>query len=712
MFDSMNSIKTHFGENNHEEYEWITDETNQNPSISNLKEELIQIFYQCVRTDFVSRYNVAMKFKNWISNIFLQIYANKAKQDVCDEQTPVNLAIYGYKMIAQLRDIYEGKGECRFAYDMLYAYYEGISSIYNKIDIIYREEIITFNEYTSSMMALEFMQSSNNNNNQYGSYKDYKYLCHEFILLLLADELNPEEVNNRYIEQIIGKNKRSGLITFRFTPEMIEYLSSHPIINTISKHYGKQIYNDYLTINTSNTSNTSNKKQQISLSGKWAPRASSKLFAPLRKLLFPYVIPEYRTWTNSANNQSSKQKSELKIETNYRKRLSIINKALNTVQIKQCENKWSEIDFDKHITSITLHRQKKAFMKPFSNATNSNTNPENSSQVEKDRDREICSNNFALYLESIKNNKSIAKNKCISVTDYVKQAKKLLIENKNILSKTITPQSPQSPQSSRTSPTEILKQLESEKALLDKQWETKGLTINNLDNFIAMVDTSGSMDSDNSYPLNTAIGLGLRIAEKSLLGNRIMTFSETPTWINLKNTPSFTERVDKVLKCNWGYNTNFYAAMNLILIAIINSKLQARDVSKLTLVVLSDMQMDSSDENLTSNSNSYSNSNSNSNSKDVLFQKIKQNYANAGIQQTGEPYKVPNIIFWNLRKTDGFPCISTDERAVMVSGGSDILLNDICNKGVKALEKINSWNVITNVLDKKRYAKLEKYFTF
>ena len=97
-------------------------------------------------------------------------------------------------MIAQLRDIKEGKGEYRFAYDMLYAYYEGLYSIYDKVNSDYKQELIKFNEDTSSMLALEFIRTKNKNEIQYGSYKDYKYLCHEFALLHLADEISPEDI--------------------------------------------------------------------------------------------------------------------------------------------------------------------------------------------------------------------------------------------------------------------------------------------------------------------------------------------------------------------------------------------------------------------------------------------------------------------------------------------------------------------------------------
>ena len=681
--DNISSIKINDGENYHKEYSWIENKTT-NINVSDFQEELIQIFFQCVRTDFVNRYEIAMKFKKWVSTVFLHIFNKNI--DNTNNIGPiiynnlVSVALYGYKLIAQLRDIKEGKGEYRFAYDMLYAYYEGLYSIYDKVNSDYKQELIKFNEDSSSMLALEFIRTKNQNEIQYGSYKDYKYLCHEFALLHLADEISPDDVYIRYMTHL-SKNhrdlkKRNKLITFRFTPEIINYLSSHPIISVISAYYGTQIYNDFININ----SDAENIK--ISLAGKWAPRISSKLFAPLRKLLFPYVIPEYNNWITSAITKESKKKAELKIETNYRKRLSEINKILNTVQVKQCNNKWSEIDFDNDITSITLQRQKKAFMKVVSNKNKEDNNT--------NLDRKKCYDNFISYLQRINNNNSVAKGNCISVTDYVKEAKNLLLDTKNILKQPLSVCLEES------------KNIENEKMLLDKQWESKGKNINNLENFIAMVDTSGSMEYENSYALDTAIGLGIRIAEKSLLGNRVMTFSDTPTWINLNNTDSFTERVNKVMKCDWGYNTNFYAAMNLILIAIINAKLTAKDVSNLTLVILSDMQMDEADENFT---NKYS-----TNHKDVLFNKIKQNYINAGIQEIGEPYKVPKIVFWNLRKTNGFPCVSTDERSIMISGGSDIILNDICEKGINYVKNINSWNIFTNILKKSRYGKLDKYF--
>ena len=48
------------------------------------------------------------------------------------------------------------------------------------------------------------------------------------------------------------------------------------------------------------------------------------------------------------------------------------------------------------------------------------------------------------------------------------------------------------------------------------QWEDNGKNnVNGLGNIIPMVDTSGSMEIDNCIPLYNAIGLGLRVSEKT-----------------------------------------------------------------------------------------------------------------------------------------------------------------------------------------------------
>ena len=82
---------------------------------------------------------------------------------------------------------------------------------------------------------------------------------------------------------------------------------------------------------------------------------------------------------------------------------------------------------------------------------------------------------------------------------------------------------------------------ELEKIALNLQWDEQCKCTPNLENMIAMVDTSGSMECDNFKPLYTAIGLGLRVAEKSKFGKRILTFSQNPEWVNLEDCKDFID---------------------------------------------------------------------------------------------------------------------------------------------------------------------------
>jgi len=224
---------------------------------------------------------------------------------------------------------------------------------------------------------------------------------------------------------------------------------------------------------------------------------------------------------------------------------------------------------------------------------------------------------------------------------------------------------------------------------LDAQWDNKGENINGLGSFIAMVDTSGSMECDDCYPLYTAMGLGIRIAEKSSIGRRVLTFSHTPTWFNLPN-PSFTHNVNRLRGADWGMNTNFEAALMMILKAAEEAQLTADDVNALTLVVLSDMQMD--------HAGKYN---------DTIYEHVKRSFAETGMRVSGAAWNVPRIVFWNLRRTSGFPSKSDDERSVMISGGSDALLNDLCEEGLASLEQLNPWNQLCQMLKKPRYDRQE-----
>jgi hypothetical protein len=211
----------------------------------------------------------------------------------------------------------------------------------------------------------------------------------------------------------------------------------------------------------------------------------------------------------------------------------------------------------------------------------------------------------------------------------------------------------------------------------------------NHENFIVMVDTSLSMTIDNHIPLYNALGLGILFAEKSKLGKRILTFSHTPSWINLDNCKDFISQVKKLKEAPWGGNTNFYAAFHKILEAYEFMNIDPDTVEDYKLLVLSDMQIDFDNSEMT---------------RDVMFNTISNKFKEAGMKsEYKKPYKVPTIVFWNLRKTNGFPATTVDNNVIMISGYNPMLINHFINDGTQALNEYTPWKMMIHILSNSRY---------
>lgn len=389
--------------------------------------------------------------------------------------------------------------------------------------------------------------------------------------------------------------------------------------------------------------------EKPSLLAKWLPREGSK-YGWLFKLLACDYFHEYFLTASIRNTDEIFMRATKKAMMDYRKLCSRLNKIIDTTQIKQCGKEWSQIDPNK-VTSITMNKQRKAFL----NLTKTQV-----VRYKGNEDREQCANNFNKYIDDVANGKQKAKGDRIAIIDFVKSAYELNTTNKSELDN-------------------IKKEIQ----LLNAQWDSNSQQNANLGKFIAMVDVSGSMNGD---PMDAAIGLGIRVAEKSSLGNRVMTFSSKPTWVNLESANGFVEKVNLVKKADWGANTDFSAALKLILKAIKAAKMSAEDIEDMVLAVFSDMQIDQAD-----------------NKFDSMYSGIEKRYADAGIEICGKPYKPPHILFWNLRQTNGFPNLVQQTNTSMLSGFSPVMLNIFCQQGLQGLQQYTPWSTLMTCLSNERY---------
>ena len=383
-----------------------------------------------------------------------------------------------------------------------------------------------------------------------------------------------------------------------------------------------------------------------SLAAKWTPREKSSH----SKLLAKLALDFYPDYLASAKSTEMLKRAETKAKMDYRKLISSLNKKLDTVQIKQCANTWSEIEPSKQ-TSITMHKQKRAFL---------NKTKKGDQRSEKE-DRILCGQKFEEFAAKAEKGEVEIKGKRIGLNDFTKDALEIITSKH---------------------------QYKSEAQILNAQWVNNSQQTGKLGKMIAMVDVSGSMNGD---PLHAAIALGLRIAEKSLLGKRVLTFSASPQWVNLDGCDNFVSMVEKVQRADWGMNTNFAAALNMILDAIVQHKLQPDDVEDMVLTVLSDMQIDQADHNYNS-----------------MMTMIKHKYAETGMRLYKKPFKAPHILFWNLRSTSGFPALSSQKNASMMSGFSAALLNLFCEEGLDALQSCTPWSMFLKSIDLERYQILDQ----
>jgi Domain of unknown function (DUF2828) len=394
---------------------------------------------------------------------------------------------------------------------------------------------------------------------------------------------------------------------------------------------------------------------KLSLAGKWVARQSSNKFGWLFKRL---ALDYFREYLVTATTREKVIKATNKSLMDYRKLITGLNRRLDTIQIKQCANQWAKIDHSK-TTSITVAKQQKALL----NLT------KKGHTRSYDQDRITCAENFKDFVNSRISDKKEIKGQRVSIVDFVKSALSL---------------------QTKTYGQNATNQLERD--ILNSQWRDNSSTTGQLDNMIAMVDVSGSMEGD---PMLAAIGLGIRIAEKSKLGRRVITFSDKPSWVNLEQEESsFVDMVHKLRAAEWGQNTNIYAAFDMIASAIEQSTtVKPEDCENMILAILSDMQIDEADRKWSS-----------------LYQGIETTYSELGQRKFGKPLNPPHIVFWNLRQTNGFPTLTSQQNASMMAGFSPALLNHFCDKGLEALQNTTPWQNLVSSLEGPRYQILGDRF--
>lgn len=182
---------------------------------------------------------------------------------------------------------------------------------------------------------------------------------------------------------------------------------------------------------------------------------------------------------------------------------------------------------------------------------------------------------------------------------------------------------------------------------IEAQWKALPNYVEGENNFLVMADVSGSM---SGRPMATSVGLAIYFAERNHgpYKNKFMTFSEQPTFIELKGK-TLKDNVMQTMNANWDMNTNIEAAFDLILKVAVDNSLVQEDLPK-SLIVISDMEFDAAT--------------SKSNQRKTFHAHMSKKYSDKG-------YELPMIVYWNVdARQNTFHANATQSGVQFISGQS------------------------------------------
>ena len=510
------------------------------------------------------------------------------------DQYQINMLV---SLLFQTRDISGGKGEYALFYELLPTWDQHMNS--DQVSKVLKPMLVLLldKDVANAEYGMQQVHS-------YGSWKDFKYILEKI------------RVNSRFN-----------------CAEAVQHISKSPIAAFLIDTALSRL----ISVSSGDSTNC--------LIARWLPREKSK-FGWQAKIL--------------ADRFARRRGGNYSVEAalrEYRRTLSRLNKSLGTVQINQCAGTWANIDFDKECTSITMARQKAAFV-----CAGSNT------QAFESEDRVKCKDNYVKYLDDCKSGVKKIKSARASPGDMVKA-----FWNEC---------------TSHSSSSLLETDVDTYNLMWKQQRENTGIALKNC---VPILDTSGSMTWENC-PLYDAAAIALKIAESSSLGKRIMTFSKTPSWINLEEATTLQDMVRTIVgrSHDVGMSTNMQLAFQMICSACVSKNMTPEEVEDICLVVLSDMQ---------ANEGSYSIGVA------TLEEIVRQMFHDAGLKTThGRPYSPPTLVWWNMRTTSGAPCATTTKNTVMMSGYDATVLSTVMECGIDELKKLTAWDNLKKLLSKERYS--------
>lgn len=544
-----------------------------------------------------------------------------------------------YKLVAHTRDMIQGKGEHDLAYMMVWKLY----ACFPKLAV---------------RMIRHFVLGPS----PYGSWRDIKYIC-----------------------QYIRKQSPHG--------------SDDPLIGVCIKLMNTQLKRD---LHTWKYSIHAFSRDHISNVAKWIPREHKKFDWLYEKFVVDWTRQQFPVLLETPFSVSderfidSYQRAIYKAKRLYRKTISLLNKGLNTPEIRLCSNTTDKL-IPREVSKFMVMKQpalvfEKGSAENFQRfykekyslgecSPGSDVPPPPPPSSESFSESDMESNLSPITIQNHGGGASTsAWHSVLPFSYFVEKGLSLVRKQRGV----------EGP---------LPHHLEFEIQLLNAQWsEIIRMFPEKFDAVLPIVDVSFPMQHPDKEPFYTAVGMAIFLSETSTVGKRILALDNLPIWINLENTTDFISKLDvfdsETQSCRNTY-CNYVVGIDLIMEGLRASNMTRNYINDLELVLFS---------------NFYG--------VNLHPQPMSDLYMHccSAFSKLIDARSYPRMVFWNLNKGDiiehVFPprttgdndplFCATNPRLRFFSGFSPLLMR--CLSDTK---RMTAYESICHILDHERYRVLD-----